>query len=182
MERLLALDGQILLFIQEHIRCGALDGVMRFVSILGNVGAVWIVLALALLGFRSTRRWGVACAIALLLGFVVTNVALKNIVHRIRPYDAMSALRILVGPESDFSFPSGHATSSLAAGLALFLMAPRKFGVPALTLAVLISLSRLYVGVHYPTDVICGAAIGALSAVVAVRLTRRRAAKFPQNS
>lgn len=172
MNTLFELDGQILLFIQEHIRCGALDGVMRLLSTLGNAGAIWIVTALALLFFRRTRRFGAACALALLLGFVVTNLALKNIIHRIRPYDVMASLNILVKPERSFSFPSGHATSSLAAGCALFLTLPRRYGVPALLLGVLIALSRMYVGVHYPTDVLCGAAIGVAAALAAVRVAR----------
>ena len=172
MNILLELDGQILLFIQEHIRCGALDGVMRLLSTLGNAGAIWIVTALALLCFRRTRRFGAACGLALLLGFVVTNLALKNIIHRIRPYDVMTSLNIMVKPERSFSFPSGHATSSLAAGVALFLTLPRRYGVPALLLGVLIALSRMYVGVHYPTDVLCGAAIGVAAALAAVRVAR----------
>ena len=172
MNTLFELDGQILLFIQEHIRCGALDGVMRLLSTLGNAGAIWIVTALALLFFRRTRRFGAACGLALLLGFVVTNLALKNIIPRIRPYDVMTSLNILVKPERSFSFPSGHATSSLAAGVALFLTLPRRYGVPALLLGVLIALSRMYVGVHYPTDVLCGAAIGVAAALAAVRVAR----------
>ena len=172
MNTLFELDGQILLFIQEHIRCGALDGVMRLLSTLGNAGAIWIVTALALLFFRRTRRFGAACGLALLLGFVVTNLALKNIINRIRPYDVMTSLNILVKPERSFSFPSGHATSSLAAGVALFLTLPRRYGVPALLLGVLIALSRMYVGVHYPTDVLCGAAIGVAAALAAVRVAR----------
>ena len=186
MNTLLELDGQILLFIQEHIRCGALDGAMRLVSTLGNAGAIWIVTAIALLCFKRTRRFGLACGLALLLGFAVTNLALKHIIHRIRPYDVISSLNILVKPERSFSFPSGHATSSLAAGVALFLTLPRKYGAPALLLGVLIALSRLYVGVHYPTDVLCGATIGVAAALAGVRIARtpRRRAKseFPQNS
>ena len=84
----------------------------------------------------------------------------------------MTSLNILVKPERSFSFPSGHATSSLAAGVALFLTLPRRYGVPALLLGVLIALSRMYVGVHYPTDVLCGAAIGVAAALAAVRVAR----------
>ena len=174
MNILLELDGQILLFIQEHIRCGALDGAMRLVTTLGNAGAIWIVTAIALLCFRRTRRFGLACGLALLLGFAVTNLALKHIIHRIRPYDVISSLNILVKPERSFSFPSGHATASFAAAWALFRLAPKKVGVPALLLAILIALSRLYVGVHYPTDVLAGAAIGILSGEISVRLIRSR--------
>jgi len=168
----LTLDGSILLFIQEHLRHPALDGAMTFITTLGNTGAVWIALSLVLLIIPRTRRWGLRCALALLIGFLITNVALKNIIQRIRPYEAISALNILVPPEHDFSFPSGHATSSLAAAWALFRTAPRKYGVPALVLAVLIALSRLYVGVHYPTDVLAGVAIGILAAECAVKLVR----------
>ena len=111
-----------------------------------------------------TREWAA----------LATNVLLKNLVHRIRPYVALENLSILVSEPSDWSFPSGHATASFAAAWALFRLAPKKVGVPALLLAILIALSRLYEGVHYPTDVLAGAAIGILSGESSVRLIRSR--------
>lgn len=173
MQALSDFEGRILLLIQESVRCPLLDGPMRLVSTLGNVGAVWTALALALLLFRRTRRYGAACALALTFSLLVTNMALKNIIHRIRPYDVISSLNILVNPERDFSFPSGHASSSFAAAWALWRGGERRLGAPALVLAVLIALSRLYVGVHYPTDVLVGTAVGMLCGEAGHRLAER---------
>jgi len=175
MEAILAMDANALLWIQEHLRVEALNDVVCFITGLGNTGMVWIAMSIALLLFRRTRLWGLTCALALILGFLVTNVALKNIVQRIRPYEVISTLKILIPPEHDLSFPSGHATSSIAASWALFRLAPKKYGVPALALGVLISLSRLYVGVHYPTDVLAGILVGLAAAEAAVRIVRRAA-------
>lgn len=185
MEALLAMDARLLLWIQDHLRIEALNGVVCFITSLGNTGMIWIAMSLVLLVIPRTRRWGLTCAIALIIGYLVTNVTLKNIVHRIRPYEVMESLRILIPPEHDLSFPSGHATCSLAASWALFRIAPKKFGVPALVLGVLISLSRLYVGVHYPTDVLAGVLVGLAAAEGAVRIVRRLAKskqKNPQNT
>lgn len=177
MDRLLWLDGRILLWIQENVRFGALNGAMRFITSLGNAGAVWIVMTLALLAFRRTRRAGVCCALALIFSLLMTNVVLKNGVRRVRPYVDLESLTLLIRRPSEFSFPSGHASSSFAAGWTALRMLPGRLGVPALVLAVLIALSRLYVGVHYPTDVLAGAIVGVIASELAMLLVRRRVRK-----
>lgn len=173
MEWLATLEGGILLFIQENLRAPVLNEIICFITTLGNKGAIWIVFALGLLCFKRTRKAGLACAIALLLSLLVTNISLKNIIHRIRPYEVIESLKIIVKPESSFSFPSGHSSGSFAGGWAMFRMLPKKWGVPALVLAVLIALSRLYVGVHYPTDVLAGVVIGILVAEAGVAIVRK---------
>ena len=169
-------EGEILLWIQEHLRAGGLNGAMRAITRLGDAGAFWILLAAAMLIVKKTRRLGAACASALAMGALATNVLLKNLVHRIRPYVVLENLSILVSEPSDWSFPSGHATASFAAAWALFRMAPKKVGVPALLLAILIAFSRLYVGVHYPTDVLAGAVIGVLCGEISARLFKKERA------
>lgn len=173
MQALILAERDVLLWIQEHLRCAALDPVMKFLSTIGNSGAFWIALTVALLIFRRTRRVGACCAGAMILTFLVVNCALKPLVARVRPYDLFQEISILVRPERDFSFPSGHSASSFACAWALFRASPRKYGAPALALAGLIALSRLYVGVHYPTDVLAGVALGILLAELALRLIRR---------
>ena len=114
---------------------------------------------------------------ALAIGALITNVALKNIIERIRPYEVVEGLKLLIEPQSDFSFPSGHTCASIGAALAMYPFLERKWGIPLVILAVLISLSRLYVGVHYPTDVLGGAVVGAFAAWGAVRIVKRREMK-----
>ena len=114
---------------------------------------------------------------ALAIGALITNVALKNIIARIRPYEVVEGLKLLIEPQSDFSFPSGHTCASIGAALVMYPFLERKWGIPLVILAVLISLSRLYVGVHYPTDVLGGAVGGVLAAWGAVRIVKRREIK-----
>ncbi len=163
-QTLLQLDGDILLWIQEYIRNDFLTPVMRFVTMLGDAGFIWIASALLLLCVPKTRRAGILTVGALAGTFFINNVILKNLVARIRPYDAVEGLAALIGKQADYSFPSGHAGCSFAAGVTIFLTCPKKIGIPALILAFVISFSRLYVGVHYPSDVLGGIISGTLIA------------------
>ncbi|MDO5323378.1 MAG: phosphatase PAP2 family protein [Clostridia bacterium] len=170
---LMEIESAILLWIQNNLRCDFLTPVMRVITTLGNGGAFWIVLTLLLLIFKRTRRMGVYCAASMLLTLLVVNLCIKPLAARTRPYELIEGLQILVSRPHDFSFPSGHSANSLTCAWTIFRLAPKKYGVPALVLAVLIALSRLYVGVHYPTDVLAGAAIGVLLSEVALRALRR---------
>ncbi len=176
MDWLMQLDGNILLWIQEHIRTEFLDPVVVFISSLGNAGWFWLLLLAALMLFPRYRKVGISGFAAVLIGFIITNVCIKNVVARIRPYEVIEGLEMLGVKPSDFSFPSGHSTCSAAASLVLFFMLPKRAGVPLLALGILICLSRLYVGVHYPTDVLAGALIGAAAAAVVLFRVKNRAA------
>lgn len=169
LQYILSADGRILLFIQEFLRFEWLNPVMLFITSLADGGILWILLAVLLLCFKKYRKTGSTMAVAMLIGYVITNLLLKNLVMRVRPYDAIAAIEPLVRA-SDWSFPSGHSTCSIAAGYAMYRGTPRYFGIPAIVIAVLICLSRLYVGVHYPTDVICGALVGLFAAMCALRI------------
>ena len=175
-EYITQIDYLILMFIQEHLRFDWLTGPTVFVSHLGNSGLFWILLCLVLLAFKRTRKMGLCGLLALLIGALITNVALKNIIARIRPYEQFSDIILLLERQKDFSFPSGHACSSFAAACALYWTSEQKtrlIGVLSLALAVLISWSRLYVGVHFPTDVLCGAVIGIFSAWMAWQIIKK---------
>lgn len=172
------LDGRILLFIQEFLRFEWLNPIVLFITSLGNAGMIWILLAVLFLVQKKYQKTGISIAVALLLGLLVTNILLKNWVCRPRPYVTIPELDALV-TAADWSFPSGHSTSSMAAAVVIFCRTPKKIGIPAMILGVLICLSRLYVGVHYPSDVVCGALIGILAAVCALRITRDRNEKQP---
>ena len=178
MQALSNIEIRFLLFVQEHLRMPGLDRVMQFITHLGDTGFIWIVLALVLLITPRTRRAGAVCAAALVLNLLLTNVALKNIIQRIRPYDVMDSLKILVEAEHDFSFPSGHTACSFAGAWAMRRTLERKWWIPAIVLAALIALSRLYVGVHYPTDVLGGLIVGTLAAEISYRGLRKHAPRL----
>ena len=162
------MDSNILLFIQEYIRNPITDPIFKFITSLGNGGFIWILCTILLLLFKKTRKIGFMCAVVLLASLVLNNLILKNLIARARPYDMIQGLKILVEAPTDFSFPSGHTASSFAAATVLFLTVPKKYGIPALVLAALMGFSRLYIGVHYPTDVLAGLISGVLIAIVTV--------------
>ncbi len=178
MDAILQFDSSTLLWIQDTLR-GAADPVVKIITHLGDKGILWIALTLILLAFRKTRRLGVFCMFSMLIGLVVTNLVIKNWVARVRPYELVDGLQRIIEAQHDYSFPSGHTTNSLACAWVLFRRAPKKYGVTALVVAILISLSRLYVGVHYPTDVLGGAVIGICSAMLALWLVPKLEAKIP---
>ena len=169
------MDLSVLLWIQDHLRTDFLNGFWKAITFLGNGGWFWIVLGIALVLFRKTRPVGITVLAALAIGALITNVCLKNWVARVRPYDYSVLIHALVGPEKDFSFPSGHTCSSFAAAFVCWKMLPRQYGAAAMILAALITFSRLYVGVHYPTDVLGGLMIGIVSAIAACHLTGKAA-------
>ena len=177
---LIDFEGSILLWIQNNLRSGFLDPIMKAITMLGDKGLIWILITLVLLIMRRTRKLGVMCAASMVFGLIVTNLIIKNWAARIRPYEMVQGLNCIVPLAKDWSFPSGHTTNSLACAWVLFRKAPKKFGVPALILAILIAFSRLYVGIHYPTDVLGGALIGLGSACLAMLLVPRLEKRFPK--
>ncbi len=177
-------DLPILDWIQAHLRCGFLDAVLPVITVLGDDGIFWIAVAVVLLCIPKTRRIGLGVGFALLIGLLVCNMTLKPLIARIRPYDLQAqngvTIVLLVERLSDYSFPSGHTIASFEAATVL-MKNSRKMGIPALILAVLIAFSRLYLYVHYPTDVIfavfAGILFGFLGNALAVRLTDGLAAR-----
>lgn len=168
LEWLLNLDGNILLFIQEFIRNPVMTPFVKFITTLGNGGGIWIFLTLVMLIIPKTRKVGWMMTAALIGTLLVNNIFLKNIVARTRPYEVIPDLTYLVPKPGEYSFPSGHAGSSFAVACVMFRKFPKKCGIPALVLAILIALSRLYVGVHYPSDVLFGVISGIAISYAAV--------------
>lgn len=162
------LEFRILDFIQNHVRSDFLDVLMPVISSLGNAGAIWIILGVVLIARKKTRKMGWSVMFALLLDLVVCNLILKPFVARIRPYDVNTAVSLLIAKPLDFSFPSGHTAASFTSFSALLFatrdMKNKKYRIwlCAMTavLALLIAFSRLYLYVHYPTDVLAGALLG----------------------
>ena len=168
------LDGEILLLIQRYLRMDMLTPFMKSVTFLGNGGWFWILCAVVLLAVPKTRKTGYAAVLSLIFGVIVTNLLLKNIVARPRPFAEIEALIPLIAKPTDFSFPSGHTTASFAVALVMLRMLPKKFGIPAVVLAALVAFSRLYLGVHYPTDVLTGFVIALVGSMLSVWIVRTK--------
>ena len=170
-------DLPILEWIAENLYCPFLDAVMPLVTKLGDAGIFWILIAVALLIFPKTRKIGLSMGAALLIGLVVCNLTLKPLLARIRPYDYQricygKMIILLVETPHDFSFPSGHTLASFEAAIALTVY-NRKWGIPALVLATIIAFSRLYLYVHYPTDVLFSLLISVGIAFLACFLVKK---------
>ena len=162
--------------VQETCHNPVTDAIFPVLTYLGEAGVFWIALSLILLIPKKTRLAGFSMLCAVLLGFLVGELTIKNIVCRPRPFRQFpEAVQLLISPPSGYSFPSGHSSASFAAALSLFFQR-KKWGVVALALACLIAFSRVFLFVHWPTDVLTGIALGILSAVV-VRLLLDRYGK-----
>lgn len=170
-------DLPILDWIAANVRCEGLNVAMPIITALGNAGIFWIVLALALLCTGKNRKAGAAMGVALVIGALVCNVTMKPLIARSRPYDYQlehfgKTIRLLIAAPADYSFPSGHTLASFEGAVVLTLY-DRKLGIPALFLASLIAFSRLYLYVHYPTDVLVALVMGVAIAFLARYITEK---------
>ena len=177
----ISFDLPVLDWIQANLKSSIMDTVMPIITVFGDAGIFWMVIAALLFIFPKTRRTGLGMAIAMMIGLIVCNVTLKPLVARIRPYDLQAAqgvtIQLLGERMHDFSFPSGHTIASFEAAVVM-LKNSKKMGIPAMILAVLISFSRLYLYVHYPTDVIASVILGTLFALIGNALAGLIAAKL----
>lgn len=169
------LDFNLLYRIQDGMRCGFLDFLMPKITLFGNSGALWIIIAVALLFQKKYRKHGILLLAGLLIGAVVGNLILKNLFMRPRPCWLDPSVRLLISVPKDYAFPSGHTLSSVVAATIL-TATNRRFAWAAIPLAALISFSRLYLFVHFPSDVVAavilGIAIGFLVLKIGKRLLR----------
>ena len=162
----------ILDWIQAHLRCGFLDTVLPVITRTADHGELWIILALVLLLVRSQRRYGAAVTCGLVLDLISCNILIKPLVGRIRPFAVNTAVELLVKAPLDASFPSGHTAASFAAVFAL-KAAGSPLWKPALAVAVVIAFSRLYLYVHWPSDVLAGVLLGAAVGWAGARLAEK---------
>lgn len=167
----------VLDFIQEHIACGFLDKVMPILTSLADAGIIWIIAAVVMLCFKKTRKMGLTVGIALVMGLILGNGVMKPLINRVRPYTLNEDFKLLIEPLHDGSFPSGHTLASFEAAGAMMLR-NKKFGIPALVLAIVIAFSRLYLYVHYPTDILGGIVFGLLFAFVSYILVNKLYKRF----
>lgn len=166
---MLAFEFTILDWIQANLRNPILDLLMPAITALGNGGFIWILLAGVLMLMPKHRKAGMAVLAGLVLEVICCNLVLKPLVARIRPCDVNTAVQLLIARPDDFSFPSGHTGASFAAVAALYT-SRNKLWIPSLISAVLIAFSRLYLYVHYPSDVLAGVVIGIMSGWIGQKL------------
>ena len=170
-------DLPILDWIQANLQSPLMDTIWPIITLFGDAGIFWMVWATLLLFIPKYRRTGLGMWFALAMGLLICNITLKPLVGRIRPYDfqiqelgrtwndLLAGGELLVDLPHDFSFPSGHTIASFEAATVLLLNSPA-MGIPAMILAVLIAFSRMYLYVHYPTDVIFSVFAGILFAII----------------
>ncbi len=154
----------ILDFIRETFSNAFMDAVMKFITFFGNGGWFWIALGLTLAVFPKTRKIGITVCLALLINLIICNITLKPLIARTRPYDLRDGIALIIDSPHDFSFPSGHTSASFAAACAVFAYNKKWLGTLAVVFATFIAFSRLYLYVHFPTDILGGIVVGILSA------------------
>lgn len=156
----------------QSIHNPASDLIAKFLNIAAAHGEIFIILSLILLAYKPTRKIGLVCGTALLLDLLLVNITVKPLVERVRPYDLCSALEIIIKAPHDFSFPSGHTAVSFAFAAAISPLG-KKAHTLALSFACLMGISRLYLCVHYPTDVLAGAVMGTACGIAALFIWKK---------
>lgn len=157
----MAWEFDLLNFLQT-IHTDGLDTFFCFASRIVDKGILWIAIALIMMCTKKYRRAGFTMAFALALGLIVGNGIVKPLVARVRPYDVMPGIDTLVPRETDFSFPSGHTLASTEGALSIYAY-HKKEGIIAICVALIVSFSRIYLYLHYPTDILGGILLGALA-------------------
>ena len=198
MDSITQLDGNLLIGIQHLLNADWLTPIMKGITFLAEDGIVLIILCILMILFKKTRRLGIICALSLALTFISCNLILKPLVDRVRPWITFQMVNALLPPPEDASFPSGHSANSMGFAWGMFIatmpartasgrsyetvrclgwkgegLPPRtmhKWSIAAVVLAVLIGVSRLYLGMHYPSDVVCGLLLGMIAATIAYKI------------
>lgn len=167
-----SLELEILDKIQQIFKSPFMDFVMPKITFLGNAGMLWIVICLVLLFSKRYRKTGITMALSLVTVLVVGLIVIKPLIMRPRPFMLNHGAALLISAPKDFSFPSGHTLASFTAALVLF-DENKAWGTAALILAALIAFSRLYLYVHFPTDIAAGIVLAILIKSVCCRIIKR---------
>ena len=198
MDSFTQFDGNLLIGIQHALNADWLTPVMKIITYFGEDGIFWILTCLVMILFKRTRRLGIICSVSLLFTFIICNLGLKPLVDRTRPWVTFQLVNPMLPPPGDASFPSGHSANSMGPAWAMFIatmpvktaagrsydevrclgwkgdgLSPQlmhRISMVAVVLAVLIGISRLYLGMHYPTDVACGLLLGMIAATIVYKV------------
>lgn len=161
------IDFSILYWIQDNLRNSFMDFVMPLFSNLQDGGLIWISIAVVMLFFKRTRYCGIAVLFAMGIDTLITEYGIKNIVCRVRPCNLVDDVNMLVKKPTSYSFPSNHSASAFAGAVAVMLTIKKKaWTIPAFVFSGIISFSRMYVFVHFPSDVFAGILLGSAVAVL----------------
>lgn len=172
METIQNIDTNILQYIQENLRDQFLDKIMPVITSMGNLALIWIISGIILFSMKKYRKYGCMLFLALILCALIGNLTLKPLVARVRPFNAYPLIDgILIKEPNDYSFPSGHTMCSFAPAVVLFYF-NKKIGIIALIVSMLIAFSRLYLYVHYPSDVFAGMVIGIINGIAAIFIVK----------
>ncbi len=161
MEFIQNFDKTVLQFIAIDMKNGLFDFFMPIISSLGNFGIIWIILCIAFLFGKHTRKYAIVLGIALIISSLLGDFIIKPLVGRLRPYELNKSYTLLIGQQFGHSFPSGHALIAFASAYILEKI-NSSLGTIAYILAFLMAFSRIYLYVHFPTDVLAGMIIGTL--------------------
>lgn len=166
-------DLNIILYVQENLRTESINFWMQQITSLGSIFLALIVFWLIVRGNRNERLVGLTAVISVVFEVALVNGFLKNIVARPRPYvfssDIIPAIDIL----SEYSFPSGHTALAFAMAFVLYRYLPKKYSVVAIVVASLVGVSRVYLGVHYLSDVLGGIIVAYFASRVAESVVRK---------
>lgn len=160
------------LYALQELHNPILDKIMIFITNLGNAGIFWICLGLLLLAIPKTRKCGGCMLLAMALTFILGNLILKNVIARPRPFSIATEVGLKIPRPGEYSFPSGHTMNAFSGATTIFLFYKNP-GVIALVLAAMIAFSRMYLFVHYPTDILGGMVLGIVDALLIFRLTSK---------
>ena len=153
-----------ILYAINNLHNPVLDKIMIAITSLGNAGLIWIAIAVFLLFIRKTRKCGALMLVSMLLGLIIGNGVLKNLIARDRPCWIDTNIPLLIPNPLDYSFPSGHTLASFEAAVMIFLH-NKKWGTISFVLAIIIAFSRMYLFVHFPTDILGGMILGTVTSI-----------------
>ena len=156
----------------QNMHSAPLDVIMKIFTYLGEAGILWIAISLVLVIIPKTRKCGFTMALAMALTFLIGNVILKNAIGRGRPCWVDQNVKLLIKLPDDYSFPSGHTMNGITASLCLFFYY-HKAGIGAIVVACIIAFSRMYLFVHWPTDILAGCLLGAVDAVISFFVVKK---------
>lgn len=165
MEFIQNLDSNILFWVQSNLHNSFLDRIMVLITSLGDLGILWISISIVLILTKKYRIIGILTFATLILNTLLGDIILKHIFYRPRPFNMLNGLDIIIHKPISYSFPSGHTSASFAAALMLGYYI-RNYRWCFYVAAILIAISRIYLLVHYPTDVFCGILLGCISFII----------------